>query len=294
MIKLSVVICTYNRGKFIDSCLTHLYNQSLPKNEYEVIIVNNNCTDYTESIVNDFIQSHKDLDCKQVKETNQGLSYARNRGIREAKYDVVTYIDDDGDASHDLLQLIKQYFEDNPTIVGVGGKVIPKYETEEPKWLSFHTRMMVTHIDYGDESFKCYGKKYPPGCNMSYRKGILLKTKGFNESLKWRVDDKHIYYEVAKISDEIYYNPSLIVGHNIDKYRVSDASFDILSKRLGEEEKLRTKDLGIMVYLAKVFDYFAIFCVSILYYLGFLMKGEGIKGKYLMRFRWLAFKGLIT
>jgi glycosyltransferase involved in cell wall biosynthesis len=266
----------------------------LPKEDFEIIIVNNNCTDNTEEVVSEFINANKDYNIRQVFETNQGLSFARNRGIKEAKYDIITYIDDDGDASPNLLATIKQYFINNSEKVGVGGKVIPKYETEEPKWLSFHTRMMVTHIDYGDEPFKCFGKKYPPGCNMSYRRETLLKTNGFNESLKWRVDDKHIYYEVIKISDEVYYNPDLVVGHNIDAYRVSDQSFDILSKRLGEEEKLRTRDLGLLTYLYKVFDYTAILFVSLLYYLGFVMKGEAIKGKYLVRFRWLALKGLIS
>jgi glycosyltransferase involved in cell wall biosynthesis len=292
--RISVVICTYNRVKFIKACLEHLNAQQLAKSDYEVIVVNNNCTDGTGKVVEAFIAQHPGMDIRQVFETNQGLSFARNRGIREAKYEIITYIDDDGEAKPDLLQKIKTYFETNPEKVGVGGKVIPQYETEAPKWLSYHTRMMVTHIDYGDEHFKCYGKKYPPGCNMSYRKDILEQTNGFNESLKWRVDDKHIYYEVCKISDEVYINPELVVHHNIDAYRVSDESFDILSKRLGEEEKLRTKDLGGFTYLLKVFEYLAIFGASLLFWVSFALKGESIKGKYLARFRWLAFKGLIA
>ena len=212
----------------------------------------------------------------------------------ETKYEIISYIDDDGEAVPDLLSKIKALFLADDTLSGVGGKVIPKYETEEPKWLSFHTRMMVTHIDYGDQSFKCFGKKYPPGCNMSYRKDVLEKTNGFNESLKWRVDDKHIFYEVIKVNDEVYYMPELVVGHNIDAYRVSDESFDVLSYRLGQEEKLRTRDLGVMTYLAKVFDYTAIYFVTWAYYLKFAISGEAIKGKYLTRFRWLALKGLIA
>lgn len=292
--KVSVIICTYNREKFIKACLEHLYHQDLSKDQYEVIVINNNCTDSTSNIVNDFIGSHKDLDICQVFETNQGLSYARNRGIREAKYDIVSYIDDDGEAEVKWLSNIKALFESDPNLAGVGGKVIPKYETEQPEWLSYHTRMMVTHIDYGDTVFKCFGKKYPPGCNMSYRKDILLQTKGFNESLKWRVDDKHIFYEVLKVSDQVYYQPKLVVAHNIDAYRVSDESFDILSYRLGEEERLRTKDLGIFTYILKVLDYVAIYFVTWIFYLRFLLNNEGIKGRYLTRFRWLALMGLIS
>ena len=54
-IKISVVVCTYNRVKFINSCLEHLVTQTLPARDYEIIIINNNCKDNTEQVVNDFI-----------------------------------------------------------------------------------------------------------------------------------------------------------------------------------------------------------------------------------------------
>lgn len=292
--RISVVICTYNRAKFIRSCLEHIFNQSLPKSEYEVIVVNNNCTDGTKTIVDEFIAEHYELDIKQVTETNQGLSFARNRGIKEAKYELISYIDDDGEANCEWLNRIRNHFLKNNKLVGIGGKVLPIYETSEPNWLSYHTRMMVTHIDYGDKVFKCYGKKYPAGCNMTYSKDTLLKTSGFNESLKWRVDDKHIFYEVSKISNEIYYFPDLIVYHNIDKSRISDESFNLLSKRLGQEEKLRTLDLGWFHYFLKIINYTIILGVSLIYYIGFTLKGENLKGIYLVRFRYLALKALIS
>ncbi|MEL6942904.1 MAG: glycosyltransferase family A protein, partial [Bacteroidota bacterium] len=125
---LSTIICTYNRDKFIAQALQSLAQQSLNETQYEVIVVNNNCTDNTSTIVNDFIAANPELDIKQVFEHNQGLSFARNRGIREAKYDIITYMDDDGVAEKTYLEKIVSYFEQHPNVVGIGGKVIPIYE----------------------------------------------------------------------------------------------------------------------------------------------------------------------
>ncbi len=291
--RISVVVCTYNRVKFIEACLEHLNNQSLPKDQYEVILVNNNCTDGTGDVVNTFIEKHPKLNIRHVLETNQGLSFARNRGISEANSDIVFYIDDDGEATYDLLEKIAIYFEENPDVVGAGGKVIPKYETERPKWLTYHLRMMVTEIDYGDQSFKCFGKRYPPGCNMTYRKTILEKVGGFNEALKWRVDDKYIFHEVSKVSDEIYYVPDWRVDHNIDAHRVTDENFDKLSRLLGQEERIRIKSVNPSAYPIKVLEYGLKYFATYVMALKHIVGGRAIVGRYLIRFRKLALKGLL-
>ena len=285
---ISVVVCTYNRVKFINDCLSHLYNQTLDKDLYEVIVVNNNCTDDTESVVNNFIQSHPELDIRQEYEHNQGLSYARNRGIQESKYDIICYIDDDGMASTQYLKDILEFFQNNKSAIGIGGKVIPIYETEEPKWYNDFLRMMVTRIDFGEKTFKCYGKKYPAGCSMIYKKIWLEKAGGFNNALKWRADDKYIFHAVSKLNDEIYYYPKISVGHHIDAQRLTDDNFDKLSKLLGSEERLRILSNKKWAYILKlgefIFKYFATYLIAVYYSL----KGQWIKGKYVIRFRWLA------
>jgi len=290
---ISVIVCTYNRVKFIPDCLTHLYNQTLSKKLFEVIVVNNNCTDGTDKVVNQFIQKHPDFNLRQVQETNQGLSYGRNRGISEAKFDLLCYLDDDGMASKNYLENIVNYFKENPQSIGIGGKVIPIYETEEPKWYNDYLRMMVTRIDFGDKIFKCYGKKYPAGCSMIYKKEWLVKAGGFNNALKWRADDKYIFHAVSKLNDEIYYFPQISVGHHIDKERITDKNFDRLSILLGSEERLRILSNKKWAFLPKlgefIFKYFATYIIAIFY----ALKGQWIKGKYVIRFRWKALLGYL-
>lgn len=283
-----MVICTYNRDKFILSSLEHLIDQSLSKDEYEIIVVDNNCTDNTVKIVKQFIAEHDDYDIRLVKETNQGLSFARNRGIKESKYDIICYIDDDGNAQINYLELIQQQFKQKSNLVGLGGKVIPIYETEEPAWYNPFLRMFVTAIDFGDKEFRCYGKKYPAGCSMIYTKDILIEAGGFNNDLKWRADDKYIFHEVIKHSREVYHIPTLKVNHHIDAKRLTDENFDRLSGLLGSEERLRILGKKPWLYPFKIceflFKYFATYLISLYY----TLKGQSIKGKYVRRFRWHA------
>ncbi len=147
---ISVVICTYNRDKFIGESLNCLAKQDLSPDAFEIIVVDNNSTDNTASIVKKFIEAHPGLNIRYVLEPNKGLSFARNRGIQEAKAPIITYIDDDAEATRSFLQSIVSFMQTDQTIAGIGGKVIPKYsESDEPKWMSKYLNGFVGLMDYG-------------------------------------------------------------------------------------------------------------------------------------------------
>lgn len=291
---VSVVICTYNRAKFIGEALDSLANQSLAKEYFEIIIVNNNCTDETEEICKRFILLHPDLDISYVIESNQGLSFARNRGIKESKYPIITYIDDDAYAKSDFLEKIHTFFSENPSAVGIGGKVIPRYETKEPEWMNPYLDGFVAKMDKGDALLKFKANEYPVGCNMTYTKEILLKTGGFNNKLKWRADDKYIGIKVREHSDEVYYLPNLAVEHSIDDYRTSDENFKNFCLKFGNEEAIRVRDSGLFEFFKKAIEFLYKLVGSFVLFLLFTVKGQFIKGKYTLRYRYWATIGFFT
>jgi len=294
MKKISLVICTFNRDKFIGDCLESLNDQTLDKDKFEVLVINNNCTDSTKTIVNKYISQNGHIDIQQIIETNQGLSFARNRGIKESSTDLICYVDDDAILPANFLASVVKIMDENNAYVGIGGKVIPEYETSQPDWYHPLLRMFVTHIDFGESKFKCFGKKYPPGCNMTYRKEILVKCGGFNNALKWRTDDKYIFMEVQKINDNIYYCPELWVRHQIDAERITDKNFDKLSLKLGEEERIRITTKNKWLLLPKSIEYIIKYVATYIMYPIFAIKGQSIIGKYIIRFRKLALKGLLN
>ena len=290
---ISVVICTYNRAKYIEGSLTHLVNQNLAAKYFEILVVNNNCTDGTQAIVDDFISRYPQYDIRQVFESNQGLSFARNLGVKEAKYDLICFIDDDGYAKCDYLENIKTYFEQNPKLRGLGGKVIPVYESAEPDWYNPFLRMMVTSIDFGTRIKKSKGKQYPAGCSMIYKKEDILNVGGFNNDLKWRADDKYIFHQISSLSDEIYYHPKLVVKHHIDDKRLTDENFVRLSGLLGSEERLRILGKKKWAYPFKLLEFVFKYFASLLIAVYFTFLGEPKKGLYTIRFRWEALKKFV-
>ncbi|MEL6720202.1 MAG: hypothetical protein AAFP82_15935, partial [Bacteroidota bacterium] len=106
--------------------------------------------------------------------------------------------------------------------------------------------------------------------------------------LKWRADDKYIFHQVSKVSDEIYYYPYISVGHHIDKARTSDENFDRLSRLLGSEERLRISSSKEGNYWLKLLEFVFKYFASILIAIFFALKRQWIKGKYVIRFRYLA------
>ena len=87
--KLSIIICTYNRAKYIRPLLDSIVANDLPKQDYEIILVDNNCTDNTREICCTFASDHADVMFRYTIEPQQGLSAARNKGIKEATGDIL-------------------------------------------------------------------------------------------------------------------------------------------------------------------------------------------------------------
>lgn len=292
--KISVVICTYNREKFIGRALETLTAQTLSPDKYEILIIDNNSTDNTGIICREFINKHQLFNIKYLFEPNKGLSFARNRGIAEASSPIITYVDDDTEASPGFLENILNFFEAHPGTVGIGGKVIPVYpETGEPAWMNKYLHGFIGLVDYGHEP-TLYQRpmKYPAGCNMTYTKEILQKAGGFNNQLTFRSDDKHIFYQVKKFSSSIYYLPGAMVHHNIDRQRLGFDNFRKLFLKTGNEEKRRVKSESGMAGVIKKFLEFSLkLGASLLLYIKFLVSGQELKGRYVVYSQWFTFRG---
>lgn len=293
---VSVVICTYNRDKFIGEALNCLSKQTLPAEQFEVIVVDNKSTDNTAAITKKFIAEHPELNMRYVPEPNKGLSFARNRGIEEAKAPIITYIDDDAEVIPGFLESIVNFMQADKKAAGIGGKVIPKYsESEEPKWMSRYLDGMVGQIDYGPDTKRFDSSmKYPGGCNMTYTKEILQKAGGFNNKLTFRADDKYIFFQVTRYTNNIYYLPEAALYHNIDKDRLTFGNFKKLFLKSGNEEKIRVRsEKGEIGVVGKFFELIFKTSASLALYLFYLLKGKELKGRYIFFSQWYTLMGFL-
>ena len=79
---LSIIICTYNREKYIGALLNSIAKNDYPAKDYEIVLVDNNCTDNTRGVCEQFVAAHPEVILRYVVEPEQGLSADRNKGIK--------------------------------------------------------------------------------------------------------------------------------------------------------------------------------------------------------------------
>ena len=290
---VSIVICTYNRQEYLPKCLAHLKAQKCEANEFEIVLINNNSTDNTEVICNDFIKANKELNISYFLEENPGLSFARNRGIKEAKGSIICFIDDDGFAIPEYVNIISGFARNKTydSYMAFGGKVIPCYkEGMSPKWITPYISGLVSEVDLG-KKVKTFAKKYPAGCNMIFRKEFFEKHGGFNTDLHTRGDDKFIFLKLKEKGYKILYIPTLEVSHFIDNYRLEESFIIRLSKVIGQSEYIRLQNSNITQRLVKQVEYLVKLKIAFGLGLLFLFRGSYLKAKYLILVRWNVLKG---
>lgn len=290
--EISIVVCTYNRELYIESALNSLYNQSADKNKFEVIMVDNNSQDNSKDIAIKFQNEHPDLNFRIVDEFKQGLCFARNCGVTNSRGEIITFIDDDAIANSDFINNILRHFRDNE-IVALGGKVIPIFpeSEQEPKWISKYIDGIVSKMDMGEKK-TFFTKKYPVGCNMSFKYEVFQEVGMFNTELFLRSDEKDLFIRLKKKSDKIMYAPDVVVEHVMSAKRVSKEGVIKVSRITGEGEYYRCKN-STFSYLLKLLEYLFKMGAALILAFFFLISGEKSKAQYLLLVRWYILIGYL-
>ena len=94
-IEITVAICTYNRERYLPQLFESILRQTLAPKRFEIILIDNNSPGNTHELFTQFSHSNPTHLTHYVLETNQGLSYARNRAIKESSAPIITFLDDD-------------------------------------------------------------------------------------------------------------------------------------------------------------------------------------------------------
>lgn len=237
-IRISAIICTHNRAEYLKKTIKSLINQTLPKEEYEVIVVDNSSTANTKQVIDQLreCQSTKipeqKIDIRYVYEAVLGLSRARNTGWRNAKGEYVAYLDDDAIASNDWLEKILDFFKTvDPKPGCIGGKVEPIWEVPRPAWLSDKLLGQLTILDWGPEPLFLDDEQWFVGANMAFPKVLLKEIGGFQVKLG-RIGNKLLSMEEILLRKEIeekgyrcFYHPEVSVKHHILPHRLTKKWF---------------------------------------------------------------------
>ncbi|MDM8542632.1 glycosyltransferase family 2 protein [Desulfococcaceae bacterium HSG9] len=211
---ISVVLCTYNRVELFANALNTLCEQLLETSLYEVIIVDNNSTDSTRSIAENFSQDYPNI--RYCLEGQQGLSYARNRGWREARGLYVAYVDDDCKMPASWLTIaIEIIHKITPAVFG--GPYFAFYNSPKPYWW----KDSYGNYERARVSRPLRRLEYLRGGNIFFRRKVLEEMKGFEVNLGMSGQTLGYGEETclqrrirSEMPDEIiYYDPRLYNYH---------------------------------------------------------------------------------
>lgn len=214
-LKFSVIITTFNRAHTLEKCLETLCDQNYPKEDYEILVVNNNSSDDTEDVVFDFIEQHPETDIKYYFVPRSGQVYARQIGILAAKNEVLSFTDDDGLLVPDWLAEVTKVFNMSDEIVGVAGKIDIQWDKTPPEWVRNYEEQLGK-LDYGDKEKYEVGLYMNAG-NLHVKKDVLIGVGGFNPEMvgQWLMGDGEtgLWLRLKKRNMKIGWAPKALMYH---------------------------------------------------------------------------------
>ena len=298
---LTVIICTDNRAKYIGPLLESIAANDLAKEEYEILLVDNNCTDNTREVCEAFTKKHPEVNFRYTVEPEQGLSAAKNRGIKEAKGDIIVYIDDDALVDPWYLRTYVEWFAEHPETQALGGPIEPLYETTEPKWMTPYTKALLTAwMNYGDHVREYPHGRYPGGGNAAYRKLVFEQVGLFNTALGRKggnlmgSEEKDIFDKMHDLGMQVLYLPQPVLHHIIPQAKLEKSYFDRLTLQIGISERQRTLAIGKGKYINRLAMEAVKWCGTIVLLLGYTLQCSPMKGWKLVQFRYHVTKGLLS
>ena len=163
---ITVIVPAYNEQELIAGCLDTLINQSLDRDQYEIIVIDNQSTDLTTQIV-----AEKGI--RVEKEPQKGYVHAIRRGIEVAGTEIVAFTDADCRVPQDWLNDILEHFVNEQDVIGVGGK------------LSFYDIHPLSNLFARSV---LYFNKALPGNNMAIRREAIERIGGIDPTVNLTLD----------------------------------------------------------------------------------------------------------
>jgi glycosyltransferase involved in cell wall biosynthesis len=280
---VSIIICCYNSASRLKPTLEHITKQQVDINiPWEVIVIDNNSNDNSDEYAKEIWQSlDSNINLRIIKELRQGLSFARETGIRKAEYEYILFCDDDNWLNENYVQKVFGIFEDNPDIGVIGGKGKAVSDVEFPNWFAGVQKFYAVGAQYSETGRT--EKKSIYGAGMALKKSIFLDIiMNYQLLLTGRRGNELIAgedYEICSIimilGYNIMYNNDLTFAHFIPKERLNKKYFRKIRKGCIEStiylipyyHELNNKPISFSWYLLRFIKQFTINLVTNLLFL---------------------------
>ncbi len=223
-IKVTVAIPTYNRADFLRQTLAGIVAQQFPRDHFEVLVIDNNSTDHTRAVVAEFGSAQPAP--RYLREEKQGLDYARNRAIAEARGEIIVFGDDDILVQPDwLAQMTVPLLADTATrrIGAIGGEVIPVFPDGLPDWV----REWHAPLAFRNDTGPLEARHSPMGANLAFPKWVFAQLGHFHTALDraagnyFSGGDSEMVRRVRAAGLEVWFAPAAAVQHQMPASRTT-------------------------------------------------------------------------
>lgn len=222
-IKVTVAIPTYNRAEYLRQTLSGLSRQQFPSWTFEILVIDNNSTDDTLGVVEEFAS-----DCpapRYIHEPLQGLDHARNRAVAEARGDIIVFGDDDILVQPDwLARICMPLLADTDQRIGaVGGEVIPVFPDGLPEWIGEWHAPLRFRSDPGPIE----AKNCPMGANLAFPRWVFAELGTFHTALDrtagnyFSGGDSDMIRRIRAAGMEVWFAPDAAVKHQMPANRTT-------------------------------------------------------------------------
>lgn len=199
-LEVSVVIPTYNVGKYLDRTIQSVLMQASVT--VEVIVLDDGSTDNTVSVAKGWLENDQRVRFYQLH--HSGVSHARNEGIKLAKYDYIQFVDGDDFLAEDFYLNINPWFKGHPDIVGFNLKAVSDYTSSstvltsrEESYGNFENQIW-SGDGYGALKLLFEeGIRYQPGTYIFSRDLFFTNDTFFPEDIEYGEDYATVYLLLA-------------------------------------------------------------------------------------------------
>ena len=261
---VAVIICAYTEERWnqLTDSIESVRSQSQPADEIVVVI------DHNPALLERVQQQFTDV--KAVENAQEkGLSGARNTGIAASQAPLIGFVDDDAVVEPVWIKNLSQLILQDDTVMGAGGRIIPKWESSNPKWLpeEFYWVVGCTHKGVPE---KTADVRNLIGANMLIRREVFDRVGGFRNGIG-RVDAIPLGCEETELcirtrqaipNARFVYDPNTVVYHSVPLKRTGWSYFQsrcyaegisksVISKLVGQKDGLSTERTHAMKTLPK-------------------------------------------
>lgn len=238
---ISILICTHNSSRLIEKTLSHLLKQKVsPTIPWEIILVDNACTDGTAQIVESFWKS--DTPLKIIYEPKPGVAYARVSGMNACQYEYIAFIDDDNWVEENWVETAFNAMQAHPDASAIGGPSEAVFESTAPEWFARYSQNYAVGEQYYKSGEIIELNKLLWGAGLVLRKEAwdYLYDHGYepiHESRKgknlYSGEESEILLLFKLMGLTLYYDPELKIKHFMTTNRLNWKYYLNLKKSFG-------------------------------------------------------------